>query len=230
MATLGDVIATVQTDYLVRADLTNLVTKQAVRVYQTICGKIPFEELQSVAPPINCVANTAEYDLGGLTPPLAGIASLKINYGGGRTKRLKRDHTRNFDAIPPQGSREPVSYARWGKKIEVWPPPAAAYVMTLKYWAKANINATPANTVLACPDEWVELLEWETYYRTLTVLGRAPEAAMLVQPAMVPRGPAPKKILQSDIGIIPRLWNELLLTIQQREYVDEEYSIQPVVL
>lgn len=201
-----------------------------MRVYRTICNKIPFEALQTTSAAISCVVGQAAYDLATLDPVLSGICSIKMTYSSSLSRRLQRDHTRTYDSMQAASNGKPVKYARWAKKIELWPPPdSTSYTMAIRYWASADIDGTAANTVLACPDEWIELIEWETYYRVLTVLGRPQEAAMLVQPAMIPKGPTVKKVLMSDIGIIPRLWNELLQTIQQREHVDEDYGMLPIV-
>jgi hypothetical protein len=230
MATIGDVVTTVHTNWLKRTDLTTLITDQAVRVYRTICNKIPFEALQTTASPISCVVGTSTYSLAAFDPKVAGIISIRIAYSSTDKRRLIRDHVRTFDNRPPLSNGKPLKYGRWASTIELdRPPDSASYTMTVRYWGSAAINATAANTTLVCPDEWIELIEWETYYRVLTVLGRPAEAAMLVQPAMVPRGPAPKKVHMQDIGIIPRLWNELLQTINTREHVDEDFAMQPIV-
>lgn len=228
MSTIGDIVTTVQTNFLKRSDLTTLITDQAVRVYRTIANKIPFEGLQTSAGAIPCVVGQATYSLAAVTPVVAGICSIKLAFSATDVRRLARDHVRNFDNVPPPANGRPARYARWATSIELWPAPlSTSYTINIRYWSSPTIAGTATSTILACPDDWMELLEWETFYRVLTVLGRPQEAAMLVQPGMIPRQGAPKKVLMQDVGIIPRLWNDLLQTISQREHVDEDFSIQP---
>jgi hypothetical protein len=106
------------------------------------------------------------------------------------------------------------------------------FTVTLRYWRKATIVANPneGTTTLLIPDEWLELMEWEVFYRILCTLNRYDEATNLIMPAMQPKMPSPAKNLQRDIGIIPRLWNELLTTIDERESIDDDFSINPVRL
>jgi hypothetical protein len=85
------------------------------------------------------------------------------------------------------------------------------------------------NTILLTPIEWDELLHWETLYRVYNALDQQDKAAALVQPAMMPRQPSPKKTTTFEAGIIPRLWNDLLVTMSQVENTDEDFSINPII-
>lgn len=230
MSTIADRLSIIETDILKRTDLTLMITNQYVNVYRTICNKVPFEELQAGPEVKACTADDPEVDLSTLTHSLAGIVSIQIEYSSTRARRLKRNHVRTYDSIVQQTSREPQSYARWAKKIELFPPPSSAFNLNIRYWKQATISGTASATPLLVPDAWLELLDWETMYRVYAILGRMPEAQALMVGSMQPRMPTSKRVISSDMGLIPRLWNELLLTIQDREGIDEDFSINPVRL
>lgn len=80
------------------------------------------------------------------------------------------------------------------------------------------------------PEEWDELIRWETLYRVYIALDQIDKAQALVTPQGLPRQQgSPKKIRVFETGIIPRLWNDLLETVSQKENVDEDFSINPVI-
>jgi len=60
-------------------------------------------------------------------------------------------------------------------------------------------------------------------------LERFSEAASLVMVTPMPRQAEPKRRIQQEVGIIPRLWNELLKTVSQRENIDEDFGINPLI-
>ena len=225
MATISDLVGELESNYLHRADLTTFLTQACRNFYRVLCSKVPFEELQERTN-INTIANDPLLDTS--TLKLAGIMSVRINWSATQAVRLKRSHTRLMDNRPTPLSGRPHSYARFNKKLELDPPPDAVYTTNVRYWKTADIDSTPGNTVIVAPDAWHELIIWETYYRALIVLNRHAEAQNLIITAMQPKMPSPKKNIQQDLGIIPRLWNELLATIQEREHIDEEYGINPI--
>lgn len=234
MATISDLRADIETDVLKRTDMTATINNAIRDFYRTLCNKIPFEELQEGPVTLACVADQQSYNLTSLLsaatkPALAGICSLRIEYTSAHVLRLKRDHVRNYDSMSVPASSKPVKYARWGSTIELWPPPNSTYSMKLRYWHKPTIDGTLANTTLDVPDEWLELIKWEAVYRLYTVLNRPIDAMALIAPSQLPHYPSSKKIQMHDIGIIPRLWNDLLQTISQRENIDEDFSINPLV-
>jgi hypothetical protein len=93
-----------------------------------------------------------------------------------------------------------------------------------------DISASVVNvTQLVTPAEWDELMKWETLYRVYMYLDQLDKASALVQPQPLPRQASPKKTVMYEVGIIPRLWNDLLTTISQQENVDEDFSINPVI-
>jgi hypothetical protein len=191
-------------------------------------SKIPFEELRATDT-ITCAIGDDTIDLSTEIPDLTGIISIKITYDTNSSVRLKRNHIRNFDNRPVLPNGKPFEYARFGKNIEISPPPDNTYVLSIRYWQKPVLEGVIADTELLVPDAWLELIEWETFYRILLMTGRHNEANNLIIPSMQPRMPSPKSTIQTDMGIIPRLWNELLSTIEQREYADEDFSINPRV-
>lgn len=228
MATIGDLTTELESNFLFRVDLTSSLYIFMRNFYRVLCSKVPFEELQ-LRSNFNCVIGNAEVDLSSLK--LAGIMSIYIEYSSSPSQgiRLKRSHTRLYDNMGTMPNGRPHTYARFNKKIELLPPPDNTYTLKVRYWQTADINATVQNTTIVAPDAWHELIQWETYYRALMVLNRFNDAQNLILTSMQPKMPSPKKVVEADLGIIPRLWNELLTTIQEREFIDEEFGINPLV-
>lgn len=82
---------------------------------------------------------------------------------------------------------------------------------------------------MVIPGEWHELVKYETMYRAyIELLDEQEKALMMMQPAMLPRQGSPTKIRSAEVGVIPRLWNDLLRTVSQREHVDEDLAISPM--
>jgi len=84
---------------------------------------------------------------------------------------------------------------------------------------------------LLTPPAWDELMRWETLYRAYHLIDAADKAATLVQgqypPARMPG--SPKQQRTYEMGIIPKLWNDLLTTTSSKENVDEDFNINPVI-
>ena len=51
----------------------------------------------------------------------------------------------------------------------------------------------------------------------------------LMQTSMLPNQASPKKKKVDEMGIIPRLWNNLLSNMSFRENIDEDFSINPLI-
>jgi len=115
------------------------------------------------------------------------------------------------------------------------------HTVTYRYWfdVDSNIDAEIAAGTIASIGEhvpnyalpWVELHKWETLYRLYNHLEQWEKAQMLIAPAAMPvyQSPKHKRLMTEEVGIIPRLWNSLLRTVDERENVDEDFSINPVV-
>lgn len=232
MATISTVRSDITSDILPRTDMNSTVERCIRDAYLAIAGKVPFEDLQVGPTTIACVIGQQSYALGTIlsATPLAGIISIRVERSANTgVIRLKRDHVRNYDAMATPANSFPVKYARWSSNIELWPPPDNTYNMKIRYWRKPVIDGTIANTTLLVPDDWLELIKWEAVYRLYTILNRPIDAMGLITPSQLPRMGSTKKTIFHDIGIIPRLWNDLLLTISQRESIDEDFGINPVV-
>jgi hypothetical protein len=233
--TISEMTTEIQDDILKRTDMTTTINRMIRDSHRAITTKVPFDELQTGPFTIDCVADQQSYNLAtllsaGAQPALAGIMNIRIEYSSTEVLRLKRDHVRTFDQMRVPISARPVKYARFGTKIELWPPPSSStYDLKMRYWAKPAEDATLANTTLAVPNEWLELVKWDAMWRLYTLLNRPADAIALVMPAQIPNYPGPKKRDMTELGIIPRLWNDLLMTISQRENVDEDFSINPVM-
>lgn len=230
MSTIADIASWVTTDYLKRGDITTAAQNAALYFYKVLCFNVPFDELMATSAEIPTVANQDTYDLSVLIPPLKSIGDIRITFDSSTKRRLRRSHARVYDALSFSTSSKPATYARYGLSIQLNPPPdSASYTFRVRYWQKPVIANPIQNTTIATPDEWDELLRWETAYRVLNFIGQEQRAALLVQPAQMPRQASPKRQKMLETGIIPRLWNELLSTVSQKENVDEDFGINPVV-
>lgn len=235
MATTLDNIATwAMTTMMKRDDLTTEAREAAKGVYLLVCQKIPFEALQKRSAELPMQANVDTYDLASgptvLSPDLAGIMSIRYS-NGTRKWRWKRSHSRLFDSISVTTSSDPRLYARFGTTIEVHPPPSSsAATFRVRYWSNPTLVASPNEhtTTLVTPVAWDELFKWETLYRLYFITGQEDKAAQLIMPMPMPRQMQPKRTQMFEVGIIPRLWNDLLATINMREAVDEDFSVNPI--
>lgn len=240
--TLMDCVNWVQKDVLKRTDMQQTLIDSVVNFYTVLCRKIPFDELMvntvdqftPTLPGINCVVGQTDYDLANLTPALNpklnAIASIRFNFSSNQSVRLRRSHTRLYDALSFIQNSRPSTYARFGTKIVLNPPPdSGAYYFNIRYWSQCVIDSTPENTVIVMDDAWAELIKWELLYRAYYYLDKPESAMMLVQPGQGPTAGTPRRRVMSETGIIPRLWNDLLGTISSKENVDEDFSINPIV-
>lgn len=228
--TINDIANWVATTALKRNDVIQMAQESALNFYRLLCFNVPFDELMTISSEIPVVASQDIYDLSVLVPALKSISDIRITFNSSTKRRLRRSHARVYDALSFSQPSKPATYARWGLKIQINPPPdSSSYTLRYRYWTKPTIATEPFNTQLATPEEWDELIRWETLYRVLNFVGQEQRAAMLIQPTMLPRQPAPRRQKMFDVGIIPRLWNELLSTISQKENVDEDFNINPVV-
>lgn len=230
--TMGDVAENVAYRMLRRTDIFDDCLEAARKVYLSMCGKVPFEELQVRSDELTITSGTDTYSLANLDPKLAGIMSIRLTNSNG-VRRLKRSHTRKFDQLQTANNGGiPYAYARQGQNMELYPVPSnSTMTYRIRYWARPTMDSVaPENVELLYPDEWQELHELETYYRILIApLRRSDEASLLMMPSGLPKQAEPKRRITKEFGIIPRLWNDLLQTVYARESVDEEYSISPIV-
>lgn len=232
MSTLAEVIDWVATDMLKRGDLDTVITNAAVNFYKVLTRKVPFDELMITSAERPLVAGQVAYELADLVPALNAIMSIRLTYGPANSNslRLRRSSTRLYDALSYTQPGQSATYARWGTQIELNPPPQGSnWTYRVRYWSKVTIAGTASTTVIAVDDAWLELMKWETLYRTYYALQMYQEAAMLVMPPQYPRQGSPIRQIISEPGIIPKLWNELLSTISAKENGDEDFSINPVV-
>lgn len=232
MATIDDVAVWATSTMLKRNDIISEARDAALKVYKLICGKVPFEALQRKSSELPCQAGVDSYDLTAApyNLALAGIMSIRYTASPGQMWRMRRSHTRTYDAVTFTTGQNPRTYARFGNSIEFMPAPnSSSATFRVRFWGNPTIEAIPQDTVLICPDIWQELLDWETMYRLYYIVGEPEKAMSLIMPSAFPRQPAPSKTRVSEPGIIPRLWNDLLQTITQRENVDEDFSVNPII-
>lgn len=228
MSTITDLATDIGTFYLRRADMPTTLTKFILNFYRVLCQKIPFEGLQASAT-LALTQDVRSYDLASSLPDLQGIVAIRANFTTTNTVRLNRTNIQQLEQGLVSISGKPSRYARWGSVISLDPAPdSSTYTLGVRYWKKPTISNPTGNTTLVVPDAWLELIEWEAYYRSLLILNRSEEAMGLIMPNIQPKMPSPSKNIQREIGIIPRLWNELLSTIEEREFIDENFGINPV--
>ncbi len=234
MSTILDIANWVTTTYLKRTDIQSLAIDAAKSAYIVVCSKVPFDQLQTTSSETAVSTSTTTHSLTSFTPAVSGIISLRMTYATGQVRRIQRSHVRVFDSLNPTRTGRPTHYARWGTGIEFnCLANTTGYTYRLRYWSTPAITLTNDTTIgattLLTPVEWDELMKWETLYRVYTALDEHEKAAMLVQPMPMPRQASVKKTIMFEVGIIPRLWNDLLMTTSQREGPDEEFSINPRV-
>lgn len=234
MATLSDIASWAAVTMLKRDDLTTESREAALEVYRLVCQRVPFEALQTKSAELPLIAGTDSYDLTSgptaLSPDLAGIMSIRYT-NGTRKWRLRRSHSRTFDGLQSSAASDPRMYARFGKSVELYPPPSSSLAtFRVRYWCNPTIVASPNEhtTTLVTPSAWDALMKWETLYRLYFITGQEEKAGQLVMPMPMPRQMSPKKTVVFEVGIIPRLWNDLLMTISSREGVDEDFSVNPI--
>lgn len=241
MPTLDDIATWTYSTMLSRTGDTSIQTMArdaAQNFYELLCDAVPFDELMFISSELALVAGQTRYTIGtsgmdwNLAQGLRSIASMRITYATNQSRRLRRSHARIYDAMSFVTRGRPATYARFGSAIELQPPPdSSAYTVRMRYWGRPTIVASPNEytSTIILPKPWHELMKWETLYRTYYALGQIDRAMTLIQPAMLPMQPTPRKMRTDCIGIIPKLWNDLLKTTSQQENVDEDFSINPTI-
>lgn len=228
--TLADIAVWAANDKMKRYDKFYDALDYAKLAYLSICNKVPFPELQTSGT-LTTTSGTNFVQTSSLSPNLAGIISVRIAFSSSSGRRLRRSHVRVYDALNNVTTTgKPATYARFGTKLELNPVPDAAYTVTVRYWQTPTIATEVGDTQLLIPNEWDELLRYETLYRLYIDLEMHDKAAgLMISPIPVQRMPTPRKVLSMEQAVIPRLWNDLLLTVDRREGWDEDFSINPIV-
>lgn len=227
--TIGDLAEELSLNMLRRSDIQSDCIRLIRNAYWSICGKVPFDELCVMTDERAVSTTSTIHSLSDLDPPLNGIMSVRISFGN-TVQRMRRSNTRVFDAENQTLRGRPSRYARFGNNVEFDRlANADNYTYRIRYWTSPTIAVKPEETVLVIPPEWFELVKYEGLYRVyIDMLDQPEKAMMLMQPAMLPRQGSPVKIRSAEIGLLPRLWNDLLRTVSQREHVDEDIAIAPM--
>lgn len=237
--TIGDIATWAAVGKLRRNNLLEVAVEHAADFYKLLTKKVPFDNLRATSSELPMVADQSTYNVGELLDdegdaPLAGIVSVRLTTSTNRHRRLKRSHARVYDSLGSVSSSIPATYCRWGNNLEFNPPPSSSsYTFRLRYWKAVVLSEDVADTVLATPPEWDELIKWETLYRLYLHVGEYDKAQQLVFPvgatALPQRQRSVRKTPIFEVALIPRLWNDLLMTVDMREGIDEDFSINPVV-
>lgn len=241
MSTLADAVSWVENDVLKRNDMTSALNAAAVNFYKVLTRKVPFDELMVTSNELLLTSGVSRYVIDTLadsttavmSPKLKAIMSCRLTYGpsGSNSVRLRRSAVRLYDSLSYTQPGQTSTYARIGKNIELNPAPNASnWTLRFRYWSIPTMDATPVNTTIVMDDDWLELIKWEVLYRAYYFLEQPEKAMALVMPSQMPpqRGVGRRRNM-TEVGIIPRLWNDLLSTISAHEGSDEDFSINPVV-
>lgn len=235
--TLDNIASWVLTDYLNRANDTSLQTvcrTAAKDIYLMVCAAVPFDELMKTSAELALVAGQQAYDIVtlGITD-LRAIANIRLTASSTLKRRLRRSSTRVYDSLSITTSSIPATYARFGTTIELSPPPlSSSYTLRFRYWSRPTLVASPNThtTTLVTPLEWDELLKYETLFRVLMQTDQYDKAMALMQSYGQQRQQgAARKTRSFELGMIPRLWNDLLRTVSQAEGTDEDFNINPLM-
>lgn len=212
---------------LKRPEALAQTVENAVNFYELLVSSIPFEEYETLSEERALESGEVVHDISDLN--INAILSVRLT-NGAQKRRLKRSHTRLYDSLNSVVPGIPATYARFAKTVELNPTPSSsAMTLRLRYWAGVVRATADAETVILLPNIWMELMRYETLYRTYMDFQQVEMAAQLVSPMPVQRTPNPHTTKVFEYGIIPKLWNDLLKTVKQRENGDEDFSINPVV-
>lgn len=213
-----------------RSDLVARATVLTTNVITMVTSRMPMYELRADATPAPLAGATKISSFDTAYPLLSGIISVRAeNIAGTTGRRLKKRNIQWFDSL---GSRTatsalPAAYCRHGGNLELYPTLSENLNLVIRYWKRHPVDATPGNTTIVTHESWNELYKWEVYYRLLIHIGEHDKAMGLVVGTQMPYYPAVRKVRMVQMGIIPRLWNELMLTVDQREGIDDDFGIRP---
>lgn len=228
--TTGDIASWVY-KRLKRPDVQDIANEAAQNFYLLLAQAVPFEEFQTTSDEIPLGTDTATVDLSALS--INAILSIRLT-NGSTIRRLRRTNTRVYDSQGFNQPSVPASYARWNKNIELDKiPNTIGMTLRIRFWQLPVLSDIPEDTPVIIPTPWYELMRYETLYRVWIDLEEYEKAAALIAPSAyaqpVQRQSSPHKSRVMEQGVIPKLWNDLLRTVSQRENGDEDFSINPVV-
>lgn len=229
--TLGDIAVRVTRRMRRESDLRDIALGCAAQAYISVCAAVPHTSLKGETAEIPFVQGQSEYDIESYN--IAGIFSIRVTISSTQQYRARRSHFRVFDQYPAVYQGQPVVYSRYKYKLEWRPvPSSSSATFRIRYWAVPIFDDDNIAAIEVQPIEldkiWNELLYYETLYRVFMDTGQFDKAQMLVAPTPIPRQPTFKKVKMVEFGIIPRLWNDMLTTIEERETADENFGINPV--
>lgn len=213
---------------LKRPDLQDQCNENAGNFYLLLTSAVPFEEFEVTSAELPLSTTSTTVDLSALS--INAILSVRLT-NGSTIRRLRRSNTRVYDSLNfATTPGVPATYARWNKNIEVEKlPNNPSMTIRIRYWQLPVLESKVEDTEIVIPTPWYELMRYETLYRIYNDLEEFDKAQQLVAPVPMPRQNTPHSSRVFEYGIIPKLWNDLLKTVKQRENADEDFSINPVV-
>lgn len=232
MSTVGDVVQELVSEFLNRGeDIVEPATKQCWKAYQMIVLKVPFDDLREKSDELAIATSTNVLDVSALN--IAGISWVRVTSPDGQKRLIDKLTVRHFDGIQDQESTGgPTAWARWNaNQIEFDQySTTSGWTAMLRYWRRPIAASDGiAATELEMPSEWEDLLFFETLYRVALLMKDYDLATNLITPMPMPRQPSPTKTRTFEIGIIPKLWNDLLRTVEDRESLTSNLATRPMI-
>lgn len=223
-------LATEVCSWIDRSDLVTRAVTMTAEVVNMVTSRVPMYELRATATPSPAagVTQIGAFDSG--YPLIAGIISVRAeNLAGTTWRRVQKRNIQWFDSVSRTVTAQlPSAYCRQEGNLELYPKLTEALNFKIRYWKTHPEDGTLGNTTILTHSSWNELYRWETYYRLLMYIGEHDKAAALNMPGQMPHYPgSPRKMRVIEPGIIPRLWNDLLITVDQREGIDDDFGIRP---
>lgn len=186
MAKIGDLVNDVSLELGNRADITtgapSRVAKWLQAGYRQVAMSYRFSEADTTTS-INMTSDQAVY---AYPPDARAIIDITVYRGDGTSIPLDiKDlaYIRRYNNNPKSSDGPPSMAAYFGNTITVAPAPdnSTQYNMTIDYWQKPQITADIVSTVLAVPDDWIEIVMYAAIMRGHSSLLERDKAAALQQ-------------------------------------------------
>lgn len=155
MATLGTYVSKLAGKIGGRTDINDKITQWLMESYREIAMSYDLETLETSVE-VTWVVGTAEYAYPDDARAIKAFTYLQGNSPVVVTKkdiRIVRRH--------PLATGAPAIWAPFGAEYILRPVPNLAYVATIDYWRKPDIDETSSTTInqteIELPDDWIEV-------------------------------------------------------------------------
>lgn len=224
--TLQDMMTMVG-DHFDRDDIARKIARNIIFVYRTIAAKVQWDELMEREEfTIGPLSTTISMDLA--ANRIGAIQWVTLTDSAGNRRKLTRSISKAFDSRQTLRPGIPSQYSRFNNTMEFDATPLEDLTVTIAYAKRLAIDVmNPENVELELPEEWEELVFWESVSRTALDLKEFELHMMLNQGSMLPDQAGVHSNTIRHMGIIPRLWNDLLSTTSANEFTDAVGQIAP---